>query len=191
MKMAIIDGLRRWKDYSGRSDRRQFWWFYLIFVISIFICLAISLIFISVLLLLDLNSLGMFSLIFAYLYLLLVPSMIALQVRRMHDVGKSGWFVLIPLYNFYLFVQPSLERGRIPNWILAEKVSLGFVGILVLSLFTGDFGTYLGGLVLWSITYLLIKRKNRKITKSRQLADWCNWIKSIKKYRRLYALPFS
>lgn len=97
--------------------------------------------------------------------------MIALQVRRMHDVGKSGWFVLIPLYNFYLFVQPSLERGRIPNWILAEKVSLGFVGILVLSLFTGDFGTYLGGLVLWSITYLLIKRKNRKITKSRQLAD--------------------
>ena len=171
MKMAIIDGLRRWKDYSGRSDRRQFWWFYLIFVISIFICLAISLIFISVLSLLDLNSLGMFSLIFAYLYLLLVPSMIALQVRRMHDVGKSGWFVLIPLYNFYLFVQPSLERGRIPNWILAEKVSLGFVGILVLSLFTGDFGTYLGGLVLWSITYLLIKRKNRKITKSRQLAD--------------------
>ena len=171
MKMAIIDGLRRWKDYSGRSDRRQFWWFYLIFVISIFICLAISLIFISVLLLLDLNSLGMFSLIFAYLYLLLVPSMIALQVRRMHDVGKSGWFVLIPLYNFYLFVQPSLERGRIPNWILAEKVSLGFVGILVLSLLTGDFGSNLGGLILWSITYLLIKRKNRKITKSRQLAD--------------------
>ena len=162
MKMAIIDGLRRWKDYSGRSDRRQFWWFYLFFVISIFICLAISLIFISLLLLLDLNSLGMFSLIFAYLYLLLVPSMIALQVRRMHDVGKSGWFVLIPLYNFYLFVQPSLERGRIPNWILAEKVSLGFVGILVLSLFTGDFGTNLGGLVLWSLIYLAIRRRNQK-----------------------------
>ena len=162
MKMAIIDGLHRWKDYSGRSDRRQFWWFYLFFVISIFICLAISLIFISLLLLLDLNSLGMFSLIFAYLYLLLVPSMIALQVRRMHDVGKSGWFVLIPLYNFYLFVQPSLERGRIPNWILAEKVSLGFVGILVLSLFTGDFGTNLGGLVLWSLIYLAIRRRNQK-----------------------------
>ena len=162
MKMAIIDGLRRWKDYSGRSDRKQFWWFYLFFVISIFICLAISLIFISLLLLLDLNSLGMFSLIFAYLYLLFVPSMIALQVRRMHDVGKSGWFILIPLYNFYLLVQPSFEKGRIPYWILAEKVSLGFVGILVLSLFSGDFGTNLVGLVLWSLIYLAIRRRNQK-----------------------------
>ena len=97
--------------------------------------------------------------------------MIALLVRRMHDVGKSGWFILIPLYNFYLLVQPSFEKGRIPNWILAEKVSLGFVGILVLSLLTGDFGSNLGGLILWSITYLLIKRKNGKITKSGKLAD--------------------
>ena len=162
MKMAIIDGLRRWKDYSGRSDRRQFWWFYLFFLLTPFVCLAISLAFVWLLLLLNLDSLSMFSLVFAYLYLLFVPSIIALQVRRMHDVGKSGWFVLIPLYNFYLFVQPSLERGRIPNWILAEKVSLGFVGILVLSLFTGDFGTNLGGLVLWSLTYLAIRRRNQK-----------------------------
>jgi uncharacterized membrane protein YhaH (DUF805 family) len=80
----------------------------------------------------------------------------------MHDVGKSGWFILIPLYNLYLFVQPSLEKGRIPNWILAEKVSLGSVGILVLSLFSGDFGSNLGGLVLWSLIYLAIHRRNQK-----------------------------
>jgi len=104
----------------------------------------------------------MFSLVFAYLYLLFVPSMIALQVRRMHDVGKSGWFVLIPLYNFYLFVQPSLEKGRISNWILAERVSLGFVGILVLSLLSGDFEANLGGLILWSLIYLAVRRRNQK-----------------------------
>jgi uncharacterized membrane protein YhaH (DUF805 family) len=23
-------------------------------------------------------------------------------VRRMHDVGKSGWFILIPIYNLVL-----------------------------------------------------------------------------------------
>jgi len=162
MKAAVIDGLRRWKDYSGRSDRRQFWWFYLFFLLTPFICLALSLAFVWLLLLLKLDSLSMFSLVFAYLYLLFVPSMIALEVRRMHDVGKSGWFVLIPLYNFYLFVQPSLEKGRIPNWLLAEKVSLGIVGILVLSLFTGDFGSNLGGLVLWSLIYLAIRRRNQK-----------------------------
>jgi uncharacterized membrane protein YhaH (DUF805 family) len=162
MKSAIFDGLRRWKDFSGRSDRRQFWWFYLFFLLTPLICLAISLALVSLLLLLNLDSLSMFSLAFAYLYLLLVPSMIAVQVRRMHDVGKSGWFILIPVYNFYLFVQPSLEKGRIPNWILAERVSLGFVGILVLSLFSGDFGTNLGGLVLWSLIYLAIRRRNQK-----------------------------
>ena len=89
-----------------------------------FVPSASTLAFVSLLLLLNLDSLSMFSLVFAYLYLLLVPSMIAVQVRRMHDVGKSGWFILIPVYNFYLFVQPSFEKGRIPNWILAEKVSL-------------------------------------------------------------------
>jgi len=162
MRAAVIDGLRRWKDYSGRSDRRQFWWFNLFFLLTPIVCFAISLIFVGLFLLLNLGSLSMFSLVFAYLYLLFVPSLIALQVRRMHDVGKSGWFVLIPLYNYYLFVQPSLEKGRIPNWILAEKVSLGFVGIVVLSLFTGDFGTNLGGLVLWSLIYLAIRRRNQK-----------------------------
>ena len=88
MKTAVIDGLRRWKDYSGRSDRRQFWWFYLFFLLTPFVCLAISLAFVWLLLLLNLDSLSMFSLVFAYLYLLFVPSIIALQVRRMHDAGE-------------------------------------------------------------------------------------------------------
>ena len=32
---------------------------------------------------------------------MLAPS-IAVAVRRMHDVGKSGWFLLIPIYNLIL-----------------------------------------------------------------------------------------
>mgnify|MGYP002009423846 CR=1 FL=1 len=28
-------------------------------------------------------------------------------IRRMHDVGKSGWYSIIPLYNFLLAIQPS------------------------------------------------------------------------------------
>ena len=38
-----------------------------------------------------------------YIYTLavLIPS-IAVGVRRMHDVGKSGWFLLIPIYNLIL-----------------------------------------------------------------------------------------
>jgi uncharacterized membrane protein YhaH (DUF805 family) len=164
MKSAIVDGLRRWKDFSGRSDRKQFWWFYLFVLLSPFISIAISLIIVQIFALLNFDDAAKFSLVFFYVYLLLIPSFIAASVRRMHDVGKSGWFILIPLYNVYLYVQPSLEKGRIPNWILAEKVSLVFVGILALSLLSGDFETYLGGLIFWSGIYLLLRRRNRKAT---------------------------
>jgi uncharacterized membrane protein YhaH (DUF805 family) len=33
-----------------------------------------------------------------YSLAILFPS-IAVGVRRMHDVGKSGWFLLTPIYN--------------------------------------------------------------------------------------------
>lgn len=36
-----------------------------------------------------------------YSLLVLLPS-IAVGIRRMHDVGKSGWFLLIPIYNLIL-----------------------------------------------------------------------------------------
>ena len=36
-----------------------------------------------------------------YSLAVLVPS-IAVGVRRMHDVGKSGWYLLIPIYNLVL-----------------------------------------------------------------------------------------
>jgi uncharacterized membrane protein YhaH (DUF805 family) len=38
-----------------------------------------------------------------YSVLVLLPS-IAVGVRRMHDVNKSGWYLLIPFYNLYLAV---------------------------------------------------------------------------------------
>jgi uncharacterized membrane protein YhaH (DUF805 family) len=37
----------------------------------------------------------------AYTLAILIPS-IAVGVRRMRDVGKSGWFLLIPIYNLIL-----------------------------------------------------------------------------------------
>jgi len=36
-----------------------------------------------------------------YVLAVLIPG-IAVGVRRMHDVDKSGWFLLIPIYNLIL-----------------------------------------------------------------------------------------
>ena len=37
----------------------------------------------------------------------MLPS-IAVGIRRMHDVGKSGWFILIPIYDLILAVTPGV-----------------------------------------------------------------------------------
>jgi len=43
-----------------------------------------------------------------YSLAVLIPS-IAVSARRMHDIGKSGWFMLIPIYNIILFVTEGVK----------------------------------------------------------------------------------
>ncbi len=88
-------------NFKGRASRQEYW----MFVLFNFIFL-IALSFIEVFLF------GLYSSILSDLYVLavLVPS-IAVAVRRMHDTGKSGWFILIPIYNLILTVT-SGESGE-------------------------------------------------------------------------------
>ena len=81
--------LKQYADFDGRARRSEYWYFALI---NGLISFAIGLIsgFIGFPLLGTLYSLAV-----------LIPG-IAVAVRRMHDVGKSGWFILIPIYNIIL-----------------------------------------------------------------------------------------
>lgn len=81
--------LKKYADFSGRARRSEYWYFFLGNLI------------ISIILLILGN--GMRTDILANIFSLatFVPSL-AVGVRRMHDVGKSGWFILIPIYNLIL-----------------------------------------------------------------------------------------
>ena len=87
---AVKDGLTRYADFAGRSTRAQYWYFILATFLASFVGTLIAGDMVG-----NLISLAT-----------LLPT-IAAAVRRMHDVGKSGWFVLIPIYNFILLVTPS------------------------------------------------------------------------------------
>ena len=139
MKTALIDAFRRWRDYSGRSTRSEYWWFYLFSLIPILVTSGI-------------------------IGLLLVPITIPLTIRRMHDVGKSGWFIFVPLYNLYLLVQPAVEKGRIPNWVLAERVSLVFVAILISSLIVDGLKDTdaIISLFFWTFFFVATRLKNQR-----------------------------
>jgi hypothetical protein len=95
---AISNGFSKILDYRGTAKRFEFWYFLLFSYISMF--------FIGVLtgVSSQLQPLG-------NLYALcLIPCIISCEVRRMHDVGKSGWFILIPVYNLYLLAKPSITK---------------------------------------------------------------------------------
>jgi uncharacterized membrane protein YhaH (DUF805 family) len=83
--------LKQYADFSGRARRKEYWMFALFN--SIFTIIAM---------ILD-NVLGLTAGelpygVFYFLYSLavLIPGL-AVAVRRLHDVGKSGWMILISL----------------------------------------------------------------------------------------------
>jgi uncharacterized membrane protein YhaH (DUF805 family) len=97
----FLDVLKnKYAQFNGRARRAEYWQFFLFNVIISFVLGFID----GIIFKRQVIS-ALFSVV------TLVPS-IAVAIRRMHDVGKSGWFVLVPFYNLYLAVT---EGTRGPN----------------------------------------------------------------------------
>ncbi|MEH0157435.1 DUF805 domain-containing protein [Limibacter armeniacum] len=89
--------LQNYAVFSGRARRSEYWYFVLFNVIFTFVLMGLDV------------TLGLGFLNSLYSLVVLVPSL-AVGVRRMHDVGKSGWFFIIPIYNLILAVSEG-EQG--------------------------------------------------------------------------------
>ncbi len=90
-----FEALKKYAQFSGRASRKEFWMFFLINALIIVGLVMIEGAF--------LGSGSPDKSVFASLYnLATVVPYLAISVRRLHDVGKSGWFVLIPIYNLIL-----------------------------------------------------------------------------------------
>ena len=81
---SISSGFRRYFDFRTRSSRSEYWWWTL-FAILVSIAMSIldALLFGGATILDGLSSLA-----------LLIPGL-AVTVRRLHDVDRSGWWILI------------------------------------------------------------------------------------------------
>jgi uncharacterized membrane protein YhaH (DUF805 family) len=102
MKTVLVD---RWKDWSGRSNRPEYWFFGLYATIIMFILMGVdSLIGVQFFNWIDPFSTSYNSGILTALFLLgTLPASLSLTVRRIHDRGHSGWWILglfIPVLNF-------------------------------------------------------------------------------------------
>tara|TARA_R110002049_G_scaffold65035_1_gene170987 strand:+ start:126680 stop:127042 length:363 start_codon:yes stop_codon:yes gene_type:complete len=92
--------LKQYADFNGRARRKEYWMFTLFNLIIIY---GSSIIAIAI----DTPLLSIVGSI--YSLAVLIPSL-AVGVRRMHDVGKSGWYLLIPIYSLILACTDS-EAG--------------------------------------------------------------------------------
>ena len=87
---------------KGRASRKEFWGSELIFIPLYFITLFIGYVI----------SYGFGDLVASIGLLWSSIAALTASIRRAHDVGKSGWFMLIPFYNFYLQISPSEQTSN-------------------------------------------------------------------------------
>ncbi|MFI9123725.1 DUF805 domain-containing protein [Streptomyces bikiniensis] len=83
-----LDVLKKYAVFSGRARRKEFWMFQLFNVIAGIILMTVDML------------LGTYPLLYAvYALGVFLPSL-GLSVRRLHDTGRSGWWLLIGLVPF-------------------------------------------------------------------------------------------
>jgi uncharacterized membrane protein YhaH (DUF805 family) len=87
----FLDAYRKFGDFKGRSRRSEYWYFALFFFLAIIVIVMLA------------SLIGTIGYVLYGVFVLasFIPSL-SLGVRRMHDAGKSGWFLLIPIYSIIL-----------------------------------------------------------------------------------------
>ncbi len=99
--------LRKYAVFTGRARRKEYWFFVLFYLL-----IAIGLGFIDSVLGLGSEEFGLLSGLFG---LAMVVPAFAVAIRRMHDTGRSGWWVLvnfIPLVGWLIFIWFATRDGE-------------------------------------------------------------------------------
>lgn len=87
--MSIIDAVKsvftQYVGFSGRARRSEYWWFCLANIIINSILSGLG------------RNIGLFSVLSGIYGLAVLLPALAVAVRRLHDIGKSGWWFLLNL----------------------------------------------------------------------------------------------
>ena len=119
--MELLDGfIKFWTrtfDYHGTTSRREFWWGVLGNSIIMLVLVALWIVSVTCFTPM-LNTFSTVMTIALALFSLveIIPS-VTLIIRRMHDIGRSGFFIFvlfIPLIGFIWYIYLVTRRG-VPN----------------------------------------------------------------------------
>ncbi|ABD56824.1 DUF805 domain-containing protein [Jannaschia sp. CCS1] len=110
---AVKHVLNNYANFSGRARRSEYWWWTLatiIFQVAAQVVVGAVAATGSGLL----TAIIGIPVLLAYLAII-IPS-IAVAIRRMHDVGRSGWWLLIgfvPVVGFFVLLYWFVQRGTV------------------------------------------------------------------------------
>ncbi|MCA1653516.1 MAG: DUF805 domain-containing protein [Sphingomicrobium sp.] len=110
--------LRKYADFSGRAPRAEFWWFYLFYLIGYIIIGIID------------SLIGTRIPTLLYVVAMFLPYL-GVGVRRLHDTGRSGWWVLLPLIP--AVIAGILAGPAILSGSLAAAGTAGIFGLLAVA----------------------------------------------------------
>ncbi len=117
--MSIIEsafqGLKKYADFKSRASREEFWSF-----LGLVVILQAAAGFVGMLV-------GVGPLLSGIVSALLIIPQLAVAVRRLHDVGKSGRELLVPCIMFLALPLAFAFRGVLP-----QIIALGFLGMTLL-----------------------------------------------------------
>ena len=108
-----LEVLKKYAVFSGRARRKEYWMFVLF---NIIIAFALGFVTGFMGAALGIGTALSSTTNIIYNLAVLIPS-IAVGVRRMHDLGRSGWWILFPVVNliFLCFDSQPGENEYGPN----------------------------------------------------------------------------
>lgn len=121
---AVKDFFGRYANFNGRSTRAQFWWVQLaIFLLCLVYAVGLCVISIMAATASPDSPVFIFilmggNILFMLVAMALIIPLLSLQVRRLHDIGRSGWWVAL-FYGFSTICNIVLQvinlnyRGRL------------------------------------------------------------------------------
>jgi uncharacterized membrane protein YhaH (DUF805 family) len=92
-RAMMFEPFRKYAVFSGRAQRKEYWLFHLFFWVMLLVVPFADILFVGLgVVLLLITTLALF-----------IPSL-AVAVRRLHDINKSGWWLLLYLIPFGFLV---------------------------------------------------------------------------------------
>jgi uncharacterized membrane protein YhaH (DUF805 family) len=111
---SAVFTLKKYADFNGRASRQEFWYFFAFVIIANAVA--------------GLSGALLFGpLLSGAIGLLLIIPQLAVAVRRLHDVGRTGRELVVPCVMLLLLPLAFAFQGILPN-----IVALGYLGITLL-----------------------------------------------------------